>query len=214
VAFSADGTRFASAGFDNALRLWEIEPPVGYAAEVRRRDALADAVSPIVGRLFDEIGFSLDVAAHLPPMADELRVQALRMIRAREENPVDFANQAWEILLRPDATAAEYRRAMIDARRVLLLQPGRGTLLGAALYRTGALKEARRVLERREEEFARDPRWPRPDNTAFFVMALKRLGLDVEAGRAYARLQRRIAKPRDGADVVALMAEVNAIMGG
>ncbi len=214
VAFSPDGARFASAGFDNAVRLWEIEPPPGHAAQVQRRDELADTVRPLVGRLFDEIGFSLDVAAHVPPMAEEQRTQALRMIRAREENPVDFADRAWAVLLRPDATMAEYREAMSDTRRARRLQPGRGTLMGAALYRTGALKEARRVLERREEEYARDPRWPRPDNTAFFVMALKRLGLDAAAGKAYARLQRRIAKPRGGADVVALMAEVKAIMGG
>jgi len=187
VAFSANGARFASAGFDNALRLWEFESPAGYAAELRHRGALADTVRPIVDGLFHEFGFSLDVAAHLPTMTADQRNQALRMIRAREEDPGDLSKRAWAVLLRPDATAAEYRRALVDARRARLLQPGSGTLLGAALYRTGTFNEARRVLERREEHFARDPRWPRPDNTAFFVMALKRLGLDEEADAAFAR---------------------------
>ncbi len=45
-------------------------------------------------------------------------------------------------------------------------------------------------------------------------MALKRLGLDAEAGAAYARLRRRMQRPRDGADVIALMAEVVVVMDG
>jgi tetratricopeptide (TPR) repeat protein len=192
VAFSPDGRAIVSGGFDGTVRLWETGPPPG-GTDPRRTAA---AAREVVDDLFQKYTFSSAVLTALPAekgLAPEVRVAALRIAKARGDNPYPLNQQAWTVVQKPGGAADAYALALRKAEAAQRVDPEHGpiqTTLGAAQFRTGQYQEAVATLTKAEQI-----NQGVPSDLAFLAMAQHQLGRAGEAQATLVRLREVLKKP-------------------
>jgi Flp pilus assembly protein TadD len=182
------------------LRLWETGPPPSGTGPRKTAAAARD----ILDRLFQKHVFASDVIDAL--LADTkldraVHAAALRIAKARGDNPYPLNQEAWAVVQKPGATADASALALRKAETAHRVDPEHGpiqTTLGAAQYRTGQFKDAVATLTKAESVNKGAPR-----DLAFLAMAQHQLGRTDDARTTLARLQQLLAKSESADDAVA-----------
>jgi WD40 repeat protein/predicted Ser/Thr protein kinase len=192
VAFSPDGRSLVSGSFDGTVRLWETGPPAG-GTEPR---TTATAAREVVDDFFQKHVFSIDVINAL--LADtklnkDIRDAALRIAKARGDNPYALNQEAWAVVQKPGGAAVACALALRKAESAYRADSDHGpiqTTLGAAQYRTGQFQEAVATLKKADQV-----NQGVPGDLAFLAMAQHQLGRSDEARATLARLREVLKKP-------------------
>jgi hypothetical protein len=122
-----------------------------------------------------------------------IRDAALRIAKARGDNPYPLNQEAWAVVQKPGGTADAYALALRKAETAYRGDSGHGpiqTTLGAAQYRAGQYKEAVATLTRADQI-----NQGIPSDLAFLAMARHQLGQEGEARDTLARLGEVLKKP-------------------
>jgi hypothetical protein len=192
VAFSPDGLSIVSGGFDQALRLWETGPPAGGSGP---RQTVA-AAREILDSLFPKHVFASDVITAL--LADTkldraIRDAAVRIAKARGDNPYVLNQEAWAVVQKPGGDADAYALALRKAETAYRGDSDHGpirTTLGAAQYRMGQFQESVATLTKADQI-----NQGVPSDLAFLSMAQHQLGREGESRATLTRLREILKKP-------------------
>jgi hypothetical protein len=194
---SADGPPFnslewpASIGIGppvSSLRLWETAPP---APEVRLQRKAARLVETLFGRLIrkaDVLAYLRDRSGLLSP----LREVALATAERYAHDPADLYFASWQIVRGPDANAAAYKRALLQAQEACRLVRGNHdyvTTLAVARYRVGQYKAALGMLTLLDRHHSASSQGSQPVDLAFLAMTQHHLGQKMTALATWKRLQ-------------------------
>src|SRR5262249_49458797 len=124
VAFGPSGTKVASAGADQTIKIWDAAPLTPEARDEREATGLlAGLFSKPLCRA-DVIDFLKTTPTIHPPVLQK----ALALVdRYREEkNSPRYHQAAWDTVRRPYLTASPYRLALSQAETACRLAPGEG----------------------------------------------------------------------------------------
>jgi Flp pilus assembly protein TadD len=122
-----------------------------------------------------------------------VRGAALRIAKARGDNPYRLNQEAWAVVQKPGGAADTYALALRKAETACRVDPDHSpirTTLGAAQYRTGQFQEAVATLTK-ADQFNQGV----PGDLAFLAMAQHQLGRADEAQATLARLREVLKKP-------------------
>jgi WD40 repeat protein/predicted Ser/Thr protein kinase len=126
-------------------------------------------------------------------LSEDLRRTALDLVDQIPEHARHLDQASWAVVLRPDADATAYDRALRQAEAACRVMPDHGpylSTLGASRYRAGDDAGALAVLERAVAiNRAAQGGSPLPRDLAFLALARHRLGRDDEARAALAQLR-------------------------
>ena len=203
LMFTTDGTRMISG---SPLHVWDTR-------SVYHPDAEA-----LVDSLYQKLGFAKDVLAHLEAgrkLDDSLRHAAIRLARARGEQPGPLNELSWKVVKSAGASAEAYRLARRQAEEAVRLAPwypnAVGTL-GFAHYRLGEYQRAIETLARAAELFGT----PHPADVACLTMAHHRLGQSAQARASLEQARALMKGPRFAADpdTQSVIAEAEILLDG
>jgi hypothetical protein len=215
LAFSPDGLQLASASFDGTVRLWDAAP---LTSELRAQQAAGRAV-----RFFkDKELLKEDVVALIrgdPSLTEEERQRALSLAKRTSEDPNQLNAASWAVVLRPDAPADAYRKALRWAEAACRQEPDDGfylNTLGVAQYRTGRYKEALETLGRSDKITSAFTGGSQPADLAFLAMAKHRLGQKGPAAVTLRSLREVMKQPSwsDDEEAQAFLREAQALIDG
>jgi WD40 repeat protein/serine/threonine protein kinase len=216
VSFSRDGLQLASAAYDRTVRIWDARP---WSPELR----IEQQARNLINLLYAALGLRVDVIRSLEQddtVPTEVRQKALEMAGRWQEDPQWLNWISRGVVLRPDAAVDSYSLALRQAETAFALDPGNGYYLntvGAALYRTGRLRESRDTLIRSDKINCTLRAGRHPADVAFLAMADFKLGRQKEARSLLAELRRLLKRPSwsRGAEAKGYVLEAtNLIEGG
>jgi WD40 repeat protein/serine/threonine protein kinase len=194
IALSPDGQWLAASRRDRTVTIWDGRP---LTPEVQaEREALR-----LVEFLFARPLFRQEVLERLrgsPPVRDEVRRCALRLVESYRDGP-QFNAASWAIVRRADEAAARYHQAVAWAQTAHNLDPENGaylTTLGVAQYRAGQYQQAVVTLTQAAQSNSQLVICLIPTELAFLAMAHRQLGQHTEAQACLDRL-RALLKGRD-----------------
>jgi hypothetical protein len=134
-----------------------------------------------------------------PALSEPVRRCALDLAGRLPEVPYGLNRVSWSVVSRPDAEAAAYRRALLQAELACRLVPQDGeilTTLGAAQYRLGYDAEAVATLMLADEILTRIGIDSRVERLALLALTQHRLGKVAEARAALDRLRQAMSQPQ------------------
>jgi hypothetical protein len=214
VAYSPDGRRLASAGYDATVRVWEASP---VPPELWRRRGLVSDVQS----LFDKLLLREEVVAALRKDATRSatdREFAVQVAQAHSENASALNEAAWKVVKAPDAGKDADTLALHQAEAADRLAPGDGSILntlGVAQYRMGRYQEALATLTKSWQLNAGKD-GAVPADLAFLAMAQHRLGQKERAQAMLGRLRAAMKQPRwaNDAEARGFLREAEAVLQG
>ena len=174
AAFTNDGRRLLLLGNESTIVVFDAR--TSYAFDGRQ----------VVDQLFDQLRLTADVIAALKgdsSLAPVVRDAAIRLARARGDDPMELFGASQAIAWSPGHTDADYRRAVRYAEAAAREVPSSARfaeLFGLALYRVGRYRESVAAF-RRADSIRGGPDLP---GMIFLAMALNELGDEAQAQAA------------------------------
>jgi len=171
-------------------------------AEARAQAILNDQAEHLLNSLFDQLSFKGDVEESLRTdvsLSEPLRKQALVLAERSSDDPNRLNEASWNVVRRPGAGEAAYRRALRAAEAACRLSPDNMLILntlGVAQYRAGKYADAAATLSRSDEFNSRAPGGPQPADLAFLAMSQYRLGQTERARTTMKRLREEVKKSK------------------
>ena len=171
VLFSPDGKRLATSQ-GRIARIWESDPP----DERHKAMLAASSVIGLVKNLFDDVGVPaamLETLREDHNLSGKLREAAIQTVTAASKNPDLLAEQAWKILLDPDAPDNASANALVLAEMAIKLKPNNLDYRGAravAYFRTGDFQAAEAQLQELVDANWGSQGDPRPEGLIFLAM--------------------------------------------
>jgi tetratricopeptide (TPR) repeat protein len=171
AAFTNDGRRLLLLRSDSTTVVFDAR--ASYDFDARQ----------IVDQLFEQYRLSADVIAALngdPSLAPAVRDAAIRLARARGDDPMELFGACQAIAWSPGHTGADYRRAVRYAEAAAREVPSSARFaetLGLALYRAGRYRDSVAAF-RRADSLRGGPDLP---GMIFLAMALNELGDEAQA---------------------------------
>jgi len=170
-AFTNDGRRLLLLADDSSTVAFDARSSYDFDAR------------QIVDQLFDQYRLTADVIAALnadPSLAPAVRDAAIRLARARGDDPMELFGASQAIAWSPGHTDADYRRAVRYAEAAAREVPSSARFaetLGLALYRVGRYRESVAAF-RRADSLRGGPDLP---GMIFLAMALNELGDEAQS---------------------------------
>ncbi len=200
VAFSADGTRIASASFDHTVKVWDARPLTPDTPAEHEALGILDFLFAKPLSKTD----ALEYVRNSPTLRPQARQLALALAeRYREESDPDrFHRASREVVRRPYLNAVSYHFALRQAETACRLAPQQTEYpitLGMAQYRAGQYPQALATLTQAGQHHAKTM----PAALAFLAMTQHQLGQKVQALATFARLQALLGQPGWGNDEAA-----------
>jgi WD40 repeat protein/tRNA A-37 threonylcarbamoyl transferase component Bud32 len=121
-----------------------------------------------------------------------LRAESLARAERFQRDAAGLNNSSWIVAREPKASAAAYRRALLQAEEAVRLSPNDSNLLntlGVAQYRAGQYKAALQSLTASHNA---NPKSPHPADLAFLAMTHHRLGQNGMAQEYLESLRQRL----------------------
>ncbi len=218
VAFTPDGSTLLVAGDgERMLTRFETGPPAcGFEARAR-----AQRARRLVNALFSRYSLSGEVAERIrsdPSLSEADRTAALALTRARGDQINYMNSAALGILLDPQRTEEEYRRALDKAQLVCQKRPDVYSFLNTlalAQFRVGEHEGALRTLKRCDELHRRLRGDSNPFDVAVAALCHARLDRPADALREIERLRALLREPAYAGDpeIRGIAAEAEASVG-
>ena len=189
IDWSADGELIASGSWGKTVRLWDTVPASEREAARSAANAAEKRVKPIVDAHYERGGSLNDVLSALESDSSldaELVPVAIRLARARHDDPEARVVRVREVLWSAGRSEEEYRRASIEAEWAFSndeSDPELQVLWGAASLRVGDASHALTRLQ----HFAESE--DRADALAFLALAHIALGNGEQARALLARAE-------------------------
>jgi len=177
IAFSPDGTKFASASLDGSIIAWKSMLP-GLSPPPNRARLVASA---LVERLYEDCLIATNVIRQLErdeSLDWEVRHEALRLASLRDDTATaDGLNAlSWSVVSLPGKEPSAYQAALRQAKAACGLRPEAPFLntLGVAYYRAGEFENAIATLERADQ--SNRGTYNRASDLLFIAMGHQKLG--------------------------------------
>ncbi len=223
VAFSPDGRNIAAGGWGMNVGLWES----GAAAGEYEARMIGAAATKLVDELHEKHGSYREVISQLQrdaTLGPAVRKLAIQIAKSRKWEDIEkleneLENEAWKVIVAPDADIKAYQAALERTGEANALEPNDPailTTLGVGQYRVGSYEDSLKTLARSAEILSDAGEEPDPANAAFKAMTLHQLGRGEEAKAALEEL-RALLKDEQFANnqaAKALLAEAEGLIEG
>jgi WD40 repeat protein/serine/threonine protein kinase len=224
VAFSPDGQCLASGGgtdlpIGGEVKLWQTGRLPPEFAQQRKLDEQASDLVAALFRIHIRQADVIHALRNNAGLSESLRQAALNVAEQYSGNSGTLNSRSWTVVRQPGASAAVYRRALLQAEEACRLAPQNSSYLntlGAAQYRLGQYQAALETLSRSEKLRTTPAAGPLPANLAFQAMAQHQLGQKEQAEATLSRLRETLTKPQwvKHAESISFLREAETLIEG
>jgi hypothetical protein len=223
LTFSPDCKWLASGDNSGTVRIWAGRAPTPEALQQRTAYRIAEMlVESLFGRLVTKSAV-LESLRQDSALSEALRTQALDRAERYPQDILALTGASWEVVRAAGASAAAYKRALVEAEEACRLLPKDAfpdkavfvNSLGAAQYRNGKYDIAMKSLSQAASLFSTGEfKAGHPANLAFLAMTQHKLGHAQKAranfDRARELMQQRLWQ--NGDDSKAIIAEAEKLL--
>jgi hypothetical protein len=201
------GTKLASAGADQTIKIWDASPLTAESALEREATGL---LAGLFGKPLCKADV-IDFVKTTPTLRAQVQQRALALVDRYQEvgNAERYHQAARDTVRRPYLSHLPYRLALRQAETACRLAPSEDKYMitrGVALYRLDQYQEARTSLKETHKEV--------PAALAFLAMAQHQLGQLRQAQQTLARLRECMQQPgrAEDTEAQAFLREAEALL--